>query len=214
MPDYQFLIVDDHMVTASGLKMIVEKEFSASKCEIAQTVNEAYDLFDKNNYDLLILDMNIPGSSVTSVIDNILLKKPHQKMMIFSMNPETVYAKRFLKLGVKGFVNKENPPEEVLGAIRTILGNGVYLSTKLVQKISDDFLFSRTDNPFDKLSQRELEVCSYLIKGYALSDISDIMKLHKSTIGTHRSRILEKLGVAKIFELRELAMEHNIPLYD
>ena len=73
MPDYHFLIVDDHIVTASGLKMIVEREFSASKCEIAQTVNEAYDLFDKNNYDLLILDMNIPGSSVTSVIDNILI---------------------------------------------------------------------------------------------------------------------------------------------
>jgi two-component system invasion response regulator UvrY len=102
----------------------------------------------------------------------------------------------------------------VVSAIRTILANGMYLSDKLVQKISDDFLFSRTDNPFDKLSQRELEVCAYLIKGYTLSDVSDIMQLHKSTIGTHRSRIFEKLGIKKIFELRELASEYNIPLYD
>jgi DNA-binding NarL/FixJ family response regulator len=208
------LIIDDHVVTASGLKLIIVNEFPTSNCEIAQTVSDGWALFERNKYDLIVLDMNIPGASITTLIDNIKLKKPTQKIMIFSMNPETVFAKRFLKMGVKGFVNKENPPEVVVSAIRTILANGMYLSDKLVQKISDDFLFSRTDNPFDKLSQRELEVCAYLIKGYTLSDISTIMQLHKSTIGTHRTRIFEKLGIKKIFELRELASEYNIPLYD
>jgi DNA-binding NarL/FixJ family response regulator len=98
-------------------------------------------------------------------------------------------------------------------AVRTILQGGLYLSPRLVQKMSDDFLLSRTENPFDKLSQREMEVCSFLIKGYSLTDIADIMQLHKSTIGTHRSRIMEKVGVKKVFELREIANQYNMPTH-
>jgi two-component system invasion response regulator UvrY len=98
-------------------------------------------------------------------------------------------------------------------AIRLILSGGLYLSDRLVQKMSDDFLLSRTENPFDRLSQREMEVCSFMIKGYALTDIADIMQLHRSTIGTHRSRIMEKIGVKKIYELRELAIQYNIPIH-
>jgi two-component system invasion response regulator UvrY len=142
----------------------------------------------------------------------MLAKKPQQLIMMFSMNPDIVYAKRFLRLGAKGFVNKENPPSELMLAVRTILQGGLYLSTRLVQKMSDDFLLSRTENPFDKLSQREMEVCSFLIKGYSLTDIAKIMQLHKSTIGTHRSRIMEKVGIKKVYELREIAIQYNVPI--
>ncbi|MFM8591380.1 MAG: response regulator [Sphingomonadales bacterium] len=209
----RFLLLDDHSITITGLEMVLKHEYPDAKFSSCTTANEAIASFSKDDFDLAILDINIPGTNIHTVIDYMLAKKPKQLIMMFSMNPDTIYAKRFLRLGVKGFVNKENPPSELMTAVRTILQGGLYLSHRLVQKMSDDFLLSRTENPFDKLSQREMEVCSFMIKGYSLADIADIMQLHKSTIGTHRSRILEKIGVKKIFELREMALQYNIPIH-
>ena len=208
-----FLLFDDHSVTLQGLEMVLKMEFPEAQFRSCMTANETITAFSEQEFDLVILDVNIPDTNIHTVIDYMLAKKPTQLIMMFSMNPDTVYAKRFLRVGVKGFVNKESSPAELIMAIRTILSGGLYLSTRLVQKMSDDFLLSRTENPFDRLSQREMEVCSFLIKGYALTDIADIMQLHKSTIGTHRSRIMEKIGVKKIFELRELAIQYNIPIH-
>jgi two-component system invasion response regulator UvrY len=193
--------------------MVLKIEFPEAQFRSCMTAKETITAFSEQEFDLVILDVNIPDTNIHTVIDYMLVKKPSQLIMMFSMNPDTVYAKRFLRVGVKGFVNKESSPAELIMAIRTILSGGLYLSTRLVQKMSDDFLLSRTENPFDRLSQREMEVCSFLIKGYALTDIADIMQLHKSTIGTHRSRIMEKIGVKKIFELRELAIQFNIPVH-
>jgi len=209
----RFLLVDDHSITLQGLQMVLKHEYAGATFSSCITANEAIACFSKEEYDLVILDVNMPDTNVHTIIDYMLAKKPTQLIMMFSMNPDTVYAKRFLRVGVKGFVNKENPPSELLSAVRTILSGGMYLSHRLVQKMSDDFLLSRTENPFDKLSQREMEVCSFLVKGYSLSDIADIMQLHKSTIGTHRSRIMEKIGVKKIYELREMAIQYNIPIH-
>jgi len=208
-----FLLFDDHSVTLQGLEMVLKMEFPEAQFRSCMTANETITAFSEQEFDLVILDVNIPDTNIHTVIDYMLAKKPTQLIMMFSMNPDTVYAKRFLRVGVKGFVNKESSPAELIMAIRTVLSGGLYLSTRLVQKMSDDFLLSRTENPFDRLSQREMEVCSFLIKGYALTDIADIMQLHKSTIGTHRSRIMEKIGVKKIFELRELAIQYNIPIH-
>ena len=209
----RFLLVDDHSITLQGLEMVLKHEYVDAQFSSCITVKEAINYFSKEDYDLVILDVNMPETNVHTLIDYMLAKKPTQLIMMFSMNPDTVYAKRFLRVGVKGFVNKENPPSELLAAVRTILSGGMYLSHRLVQKMSDDFLLSRTENPFDKLSQREMEVCSFLVKGYSLADIADIMQLHKSTIGTHRSRIMEKIGVKKIFELREMAIQYHIPIH-
>jgi len=209
----RFLLVDDHSITLQGLEMVLKHEYVDAQFSSCITAKEAINYFSKEDYDLVILDVNMPETNIHTLIDYMLAKKPTQLIMMFSMNPDTVYAKRFLRVGVKGFVNKENPPSELLAAVRTILSGGMYLSHRLVQKMSDDFLLSRTENPFDKLSQREMEVCSFLVKGYSLADIADIMQLHKSTIGTHRSRIMEKIGVKKIFELREMAIQYHIPIH-
>lgn len=209
----RFLLFDDHSVTLQGLELVLKMEFPEAEFFSCMTAKEAIAGFSKGDFDLVILDVNIPDTNIHTVIDYMLAKKPSQLIMMFSMNPDTVYAKRFLRVGVKGFVNKESAPAELIMAIRMILSGGLYLSDRLVQKMSDDFLLSRTENPFDRLSQREMEVCSFMIKGYALTDIADIMQLHRSTIGTHRSRIMEKIGVKKIYELRELAIQYNIPIH-
>jgi two-component system invasion response regulator UvrY len=208
----RFLLLDDHSITLQGLEVVLKLEYPDAQFCSFVAANEAMAEFDKYDFDLAILDINIPGTNIHAIIDYMLAKKPQQLIMMFSMNPDIVYAKRFLRLGAKGFVNKENPPSELMLAVRTILQGGLYLSTRLVQKMSDDFLLSRTENPFDKLSQREMEVCSFLIKGYSLTDIAKIMQLHKSTIGTHRSRIMEKVGIKKVYELREIAIQYNVPI--
>lgn len=209
-----FLLIDGQGIALFGLQSIIRKEFPNASCDISNDVQKAMKLIEKKEYSLVVLELNMPGTSVQRVIEWILVKNPAQKIMIYTSSPETVYATRLLQLGVKGFVSKRHPTCEFVMAVRVILNNGQYLSCRLMEKISNDYLLNRTSNPFDKLSPREMEVCHFLIKGYTLSEISEIMHLHKSTIGTHRARILGKLGIRKIFDLRDLAASYGIPLHD
>jgi two-component system invasion response regulator UvrY len=209
----QFLLLDDHSVILQGLEMVLKHEYPDSKFFSCTTAKEALAFFDMQDFDLAILDVNIPQTNISAVIDYMLSKKPTQLIMMFSMNPESVYAKRFLRLGVKGFINKDNPLNELMAAVRTILEGGLYLSRRLLQKVSNGLMAARSENPFDKLSRREMEICSFLVKGYSLSETSDLMQLHKSTVGTHRTRIMGKLGIKTNYELRDLALQYNIPIH-
>ena len=209
-----FLLVDGQGIALFGLQSIISKEFPQTTCHISHDVGKAIQLIGKNNYSLVVMELNMPGENMHAVIERILSIKPDQPIMIYTASPESIYATRLLQLGVKGFVNKGKSTLDFLIAVRAILHNGLYMSNQLMEKISNDYLFNRTSSPFDKLSGREMEVCHFMIKGYALSEIAAIMNLHKSTIGTHRARVLGKLGVRGIVDLRDLAAAHGIPLRD
>jgi DNA-binding NarL/FixJ family response regulator len=210
----RFLLLDSQSTSLTGIKNIILQEYPNSSCDTFQNTDLAFKAFEEKTYLLIVLDINIPGANMHAFIELLLKIRPLQKILIHSNSPESIYAKRLLQVGVKGYVHKTQPTGDFLLAIKTIVYGRHYLSNKLIEKISDDFLYCRSDNPFDKLSKREMEVCQFIIKGYRLTDMAATMHLHKSTIGTHQSRILNKLGVEKTFEVRELAAAYSIPLYD
>ena len=209
-----FLLVDGQGIALFGLQSIISKEFPNSTCDALHDVNKAMKFFERKSYSLIVLEMNMPGMSMQRIIEWMLVKNPDQKIMIYTSSPEAIYARRYFRLGVKGFVNKDQPTSDFILAVRAILNNGLYMSCRLIEKISQDYLSEAPSNPFDKLSPREMEVCHFMIKGYRLGEIAEIMHLHKSTIGTHRARLLEKLRIRKLFDLRDLAAAHGIPLHD
>jgi len=205
-----FLIVDDHEMTRFGVRLLLTKHFSFNQIDEAASGNAALGLVKEHKYDLVILDMNMPGTDANQLIDNIVRVSPATRVLVFSMNKEEVFAKKLLAQGVKGYIEKAADKEELLSAIKTVLNGHVYLSQDLKRGIISSRKEAVMDNPFSTLSNKELEVMSHIIKGYGITYTANLMNLSNSTIATHKARILSKLGLQNIYELIELARLHKL----
>jgi len=207
----KFLVVDDHPIIRSGLKTLL-KDFVAHT-----TIDDAYDgdsAFEKikcNEYDIVILDVNMPNTDSLGLVSNILAIKPTTKILIFSMNSEDNYAKRYLKMGAMGYIRKDESEFEIKKAISAITNNKRYISASLSHKLEDEAIGRKpVNNPFDRLSPREFEIIQHIVKGESVAEISDKLKLHTSTIGTHKARIFEKLNCKNIIDINAMAKTYNV----
>lgn len=201
----KILIIDDHSIIRVGIAFLIRQEIPSAAIDEAKSGDAAVVLLKKNTYDLVILDVNIPGTDTIDFISYLLTATPHPNILIFTMNPEEWYGRRFLKMGVKGFLNKESPEDEIKKAIWTVLKGNRYISPALAQIISMDALEKKKENPFDELSNREFDVAMRLTRGDSVSVIAESLNLHASTVGTHKAHIFEKLNVQNIIQLADLA---------
>ena len=205
------LIVDDHSVVRTGLKLIIENFIPLAYIDEADDGDSAFEKIKHNQYDLIILDVTMPNTDSAGLISTILSFKPKSKILMFSMNAEETYAKRYLKMGAMGYIRKDAPGTEIKKAITTVLNNKRYISEEMTERLLGDMHGdSTTQNPFDKLSPREFEILQHLILGEFPAEICQKLKLHPSTVGTHKSRIFEKLQCQNIIELSTLAKVNNI----
>ncbi len=206
----KFLLVDDHIVVRSGIKGLLAEIFNPSEIFEASDGDEAVEKLKEHKYDLIMMDIKMPKTDTLGLMEYIQIRYPDAKVLIFSMNTEHIYAKRFLKAGVKGFLSKEASLEEIKKAINIILNNRKYISETLAQSLAEDSFSDTPANPFEKLSGREFEIVQLLLSGVTVSEISKTLNLQVSTVGTHKSRLFEKLGVANILDLKELATTYNL----
>jgi two-component system invasion response regulator UvrY len=206
----RFLVADDHAIVRMGLKTLIKDLRPFAQVEEAVDGDTVAALVKKNDYDMLIMDINMPGTDAMTLICNLLAFKEKIRILVFSMNSEILYAKRLLKLGVLGYLDKESPADEIRQAIEAVLNGQLYMSPDLRQYMYEDMVNKKTDNPFEKLSNREIQIAKYLLLGYSVSDIRKTLNLHSSTIGTHKLRFFEKLNVKSVFELGELAKLYQI----
>jgi DNA-binding NarL/FixJ family response regulator len=210
----KFLVADDHAIVRSGLKTLMKEIRPFAKGDEAVNGSQVIDLVKNNNYDIIILDVNMPDTDAAALVSNILACKEKSRILIFSVKPEDLYAKRFLKLGVLGYLGKESNAEEIKKAIGDVLGGQRYLSQRLKKRFCEDMITKGTENPFEKLSHREVQIARYLLLGYSHADIKKLLNLHSSTIGTHRVRFFEKLKIKNLFELEELVNLYQVDLYN
>ncbi len=204
------LVVDDHQIVFSGIKFIFqtsELEFDLQRCKNG---DEAIDILRKNTFDLIIMDVNLPDTDTYQLIHLILGLYPTQKILVFSMSAEEMYAKRFLKLGAMGFVSKQSSNEDFVFAVKKVLSGDRYLSNYMIKAMTDDALYGQNGNIFEKLSPREFEVMTHFLKGNTSKEVANITNLHSSTIGTYKFKIFDKLGIKNILELQELARVHGV----
>jgi two-component system invasion response regulator UvrY len=211
MPD--ILLVDDHSIVRTGLKLLINDFLPHSNIDEAYDGESALQKVKQLNYDLVVMDVNMPHTDSFGTLQAILAVKPSTKVIMFSMNAEEIYAKRYLNLGAKGYVKKDAPNEEIENAINTVLNGKNYISPSFTQKILSGLLSkNEAENPFDKLSSREFEIVQHLAKGDSVAEISKKLNVHTSTVGTHKGRIFEKLRVHNVVELMHLAEAHNVIL--
>jgi two-component system invasion response regulator UvrY len=198
------LIADDHAIIRSGIKFVIKEVFPFAVIHEACNGNEVMLSIHENDYDLIILDINMPETDSIALVSHLITSKKDSRVLIFSMNADELYAQKFLKLGAVGYLNKQSGPQEVKRAIFDVLQGTAYTGVK-TNEHSRHEKPSATDNPFEKLSAKERLICQYYLKGYTSTDIKKILGLHASTIGTLKLRLFGKLKVKNMIELVELA---------
>lgn len=206
----KFLIIDDHVVVRSGIKILLSDIYKQSEIHEAQDGDSALANLKANSYDLVMLDIQMPKTDTFGLMEYFRVKYPDLKVLMFSMSPENIYAKRFLKAGARGFISKDAPLEEIKKAIDTVLNGRKYISDAMIDMLAEGEGKEQDTNLFNTLSAREFEIVSLLLSGQSLSSIAGTLHLQVSTVGTHKARIFEKLNVANILELKELANTYNL----
>ena len=207
----KLLLVDDHSIVRTGLKLLIEDFIAHCTIDEAKDGDSAFEKIKKNDYDLIIMDVNMPNTDSFGTVDTLFSMKPATKIIMFSMNAEEIYAKKFLKMGVMGYLRKDASGDEIKKAISMVLNGKKYISKELGEKLLNDLQVNNNSaNPFDILSPRELEIVQHLIQGDSPAEISQKLKLHTSTVGTYKSRIFEKLQCNNIIELSQLSKIHNL----
>lgn len=204
----RFLLADDHHIVRTGLNLIIKDEFSNAEIDECGNGDCVWKKIQQTAYDLVILDITMPAMDSPRLLKNIFTLRPEQKVMVFTMNPVAAYAKQYLAMGVKGFINKEAEPAEVRLGIVTILNNRKYVGSNMMHLLEGD-AGTRAGTPFDNLTIRELEIMNLLVEGKNVTDIAAMLFLHISTVSTHKANIMAKLNVSNVVELTKLVQLFN-----
>ena len=213
MDTTRMLIADDHTIVRSGIKLIIKDLLPSTVIDEATNGNEVISYMKKNDYDMIVLDINMPDTDSFTLVANLFAYREKSKVLIYTMNSEELYAKRFIKLGVLGYLNKESKAEEIKRAITCVLNGEAYISKKVKKDLNEDLNSKKgADNPFEKLSDREMQTVKYLLHGYSLPEIKNILNIHSSTIGTYKTRIFEKLKIKTLHDLGELARMYRVEI--
>ena len=161
-------------------------------------------------WDLVILDITMPGRSGLDLLRDLQQLRPELPVLILSMHPEDQYAKRVLRAGAAGYMNKETAPKELVKAVRKVLDGGRYVSAGLAEKLAADLSADAARLPHERLSDREFEVMRMIASGKTVSQAADELHLSVTTVSTHRARILEKMGMANNAELMRYAIHNGL----
>jgi two-component system invasion response regulator UvrY len=207
----KILLTDDHAVVRHGLKQILADEFKKATFGEARNAQEALNKIWSENWDVVVLDITMPGRSGLEVLREIKKSKPKLPVLVLSMHPEGQFAVRVLKRGASGYMTKESAPDELVGAIKKVLAGGRYVSNSLAEKLASYVSGGDAQKqPQEKLSDREFQVLRLIASGKIVSEIAKELSLSVKTISTYRSRILEKMGMKNNAELMHYAMQHQL----
>jgi DNA-binding NarL/FixJ family response regulator len=200
------LIADDHNIVRDGLKRILAATPDLQVAAEASSGDEALAAVKANDYDVAMLDMSMPGLSGIDLIKRLKLEKPKLRILVLSMHGESQYAARALKAGAAGYLSKDSVAEVLLGALRKIAAGGVHIGDAAAASL----LQAGDKPPHESLSDREFEVMRLLVEGLGPTEIGERLHLSVKTVSTHKTRILDKLGLGSTAELVRYAMEHRL----
>jgi DNA-binding NarL/FixJ family response regulator len=207
----RFLVADDHSIVRMGLRLMLEDKYPFVHIDEAENGDSIIEKIKDHEYDLLILDFQMPNTDTFNIISWVLARHADFKILIYSMASEKLYAAKLLKAGVRGFLSKEASNAELLKAVGAVLADGLYANEKArMTSLNDSRDTAAASNPFTDLSEKELGVLNYLIQGKTTKEISNLCNLQMTTISTHKLRIFRKLNVTNMVELIALANEHKI----
>lgn len=208
----EILLADDHGIVRLGTSIVVKDALPSSNITHAGNYNELIRMLEKQQFDLLFLDINMPGGNNIMMITEILSIRPSVKILVYSSYEETLYALRYIRAGAHGFLNKNASKNELSEAITAVLERGKYMSQEVrnqfIQSITKGKSALKTDNPINKLSNREVDVARHLAQGLTVVEVSKVMNLSTSTVSTYKTRIFDKLKVDSMIDFMDEFLSH------
>jgi two-component system, NarL family, invasion response regulator UvrY len=206
----QILLVDDHELIRAGLKQVLHAGLGKMTVGEAGNAQDAMTLLQKQDWTLAITDITLPGRSGLDLLAEFKNLRPEMPVLVLSVLSEDEIATRVLKSGASGFVHKETSGEELVKAVKKVLGGGKYVSPTLAEKLAIQIGTPQTDEPHKKLSDREYLVMTMLASGKTLTQIGKALSLSIKTISTYRSRILQKMRMATNADLTRYALKRGL----
>ena len=206
----KILITDDHAVLRRGLRQILEDGFGKIQFGEAASGSEAIEAVAREHWDLVMLDITMPGRSGLDALKEIKVLKPNMRVLVLSVHSEDQFAVRVLKAGASGFLNKDSAPEELVKAVRKVLAGGRYVGDSLAEKLAGTLEKKGIEFAHELLSDREFQVLRMIGSGQTVSEIGGELSLSVKTVSTYRTRILEKMKLNTNAELTRYAFEHKL----
>jgi DNA-binding NarL/FixJ family response regulator len=206
----RILIADDHELVRRGLRHTLAEEFPKLVTGEAADSRGAIEAVAKQPWDLVLVDINMPGRSGLDVLQELKQSHPQLPVVVLSAFPEKDYALRSFKLGASGYVSKQSASSELVIAVKKALAGRRYVTASLAESLAAALAGETPSAPHEMLSNRELQVLRQVAHGKALKEIASEMCLSEKTVGTYRARISKKLGLATNVELARYAMRHGL----
>jgi two-component system invasion response regulator UvrY len=208
----RILIIDDHTIVHRGLRQIVSEEPDMVVAGEARTGQEGLAQAQTLPWDLVVLDVSMPGRGGLDVLKELKQVRPKLPVLVLSMYPEEQYATRALRLGASGYMTKESAPEELIVAIRRVVAGGCYVSASLAQTLAGSLAADRqSERPLhESLSDREYHVLRLIASGKTVTEIAHDLFLSVKTISTYRRRVLEKMRMKTNAELTHYAISNQL----
>lgn len=204
------LIADDHDIVRHALRDLLTREFARVTTGEARDSREASELLVRQHWDLVLLDINMPGRSGLEVLGEARRLQPETPVLVLSAYPEEEFALRAFKLGAAGYLNKQHAAEELLVAVNKVLAGGKYVTAALAERLAASLGGPLNQLPHEALSNRELQVLRLVASGKTIKEIAAELALSEKTVGTYRARIARKLGLGSNVELTRYALKHKL----
>ncbi|MBL0342774.1 MAG: response regulator transcription factor [Bacteroidetes bacterium] len=199
------LIVDDHVIIRRGMKFILESNFGIKEFYETESCKGLKEILQQVPITNIILDMQLNDGNVIEILSEIIQLYPNAKILVYTMSPEEIFGARMMNMGVSGFLNKQNNEKEVITALQLFFQGKKYYSQFLTDQMEKTKHSDGNTDPFRELSEREITVMNYLLKGEGIKEISGRLKIKSSTVATFKARIFNKLGVSNVIDLKNLA---------
>jgi two-component system invasion response regulator UvrY len=206
----RILIADDHDIVRKGLIQVLANSFDQVQFGEACNASQVLQQFARQQWDIVLLDITMPGQSGLDVLKQLRELQPSTKVLILSMHPEDQYAVRVLKAGAVGYITKNTASDVVAVALRKVLSGGTYVSETLAQDLARGLANDTDKQPHEVLSDREFQIMRLLASGKSVKEISFDLALSIKTVSTYRTRLLKKLGLTTTADVIRYAVQEGL----
>jgi DNA-binding NarL/FixJ family response regulator len=206
----RIVVADDHTIVREGLKQLLSATSDLSIVGEAQNGHEVLERVRTLDFDVLLLDMSMPGKSGIELIKQVRAEKPKLRVLVLSMHEEEQYAVRAIKAGASGYLTKESATAQLVSAIRKVAGGGAFITDSVAQQLALGAMPQTEGPPHGALSDREFQVFRELVSGKAVTDIAAELNLSVKTVSTHKARIMQKMNMSNPAELIRYAIHHRL----
>jgi DNA-binding NarL/FixJ family response regulator len=206
----EVLLADDHAMIRNGVRHLVEDSEDMRVTGEASHGAGLMDLVRENEYSVAVMDMSMPGRTGLDLLKQIKSERPHLPVLIYTMHQEEQYAVRAIRCGAAGYLTKDCDGDVLLTAIRKVACGGVFITPRVAELLATDVSRPQDTPPHMLLSNREIQIFDRIVRGMSLTAIAEEFSLSIKTISTHKSHIMEKMGVANQLDLMRYALDHGL----